>query len=126
MFSLLAAKQEIEVSVKADEQAAKSLADEIVGQASEEKKEYSYTVTSTGISVRMGHRGLSYDVQKLVQMITERYMAQDYSVLEYPGTIDEPEPLDLQGLYDQTFVKPKDAELSVKDGENTVLDILSA
>jgi vancomycin resistance protein YoaR len=122
MFSMLTSKHEIEVQVKVDEQAVNDKAGEIVRQAETEKKEYSYEIRQVGISVSVARPGRSYDVSKLIELITDRYKSRDYSVMEFPGVIDEPRPLDLQSLYDQIYVEPKDATLSLKNGENTVVD----
>lgn len=121
VVSLLFSKKDIDAGFYIDSETVDKLAQNISDDASTPKKDASYSVEETGITIEPGVTGLEYDVQALSAQMTERFRAHDFSQLTLSPVVTQPASIDLDKLYADTYLEAADAKVSEEDGRNTIL-----
>ncbi len=73
------------------------------------------TVVHQVMTIQLGTPDRSLDTKALLEKIMEAYSSNDFSPIEATYSLTEPEPLDLQKLFEEFCVAPVDAVLDESD-----------
>lgn len=115
-----------------DRDSVRAAVDEVMSKTKTECVQHSYTVEDNTLVVIKGYSGIQVDTDAVCDAVCKAFEDENFEPIQFEGNVEEPEPLDLQKIYEEVYVEPKDAEYDIETKSVTdhvtgmSLDILAA
>jgi len=87
-------------------ESAQALSDELMQNA--------YEIEGTHLIVTKGRLGFTFDEAELTEMIVDAFLAGAHTAVDYEAETRDPEPVDLQAIYNNLYTSPESAVYDIE------------